>query len=404
MKETIKCPSCGDSFELSEAISRDIENSIRKKHEIEIEETRKTLEQEFKVREHEYEKNAKEERTLIIEKATKDAHKTVTFELSDLKEQLKEKTEGLEDSRKQEIELRKKQRELLEKEKNMELQLTRQLDEERQKVLEKAAAEFDDRQRLKDAEKDKQLNDMKKQIDELKRKSELGSQQNQGEVLELELENILKASFPHDLIEPVPKGIRGADVLQKVHSSTGQYCGTIVWETKRTKAWSDSWIAKLKEDQRRIKGEIAVILTTTMPRDISNFGNVNGVWITNHNSMIGLATAIRMNLVEITNTKLAAVGKKEKMEVVYNYLSGAEFKQKVEAIVEVFKDMKDGLENEKKAFAKIWAKREKQIELVNTNTASMYGDIHGIIGASLPQIKLLELESGEEDDEIVLDS
>jgi len=286
----------------------------------------------------------------------------------------------------------------------MELQLTRQLDEERQKVLEKAAAEFDDRQRLKDAEKDKQLNDMKKQIDELKRKSELGSQQNQGEVLELELENILKASFPHDLIEPVPKGIRGADVLQKVHSSTGQYCGTIVWETKRTKAWSDSWIAKLKEDQRRIKGEIAVILTTTMPRDISNFGNVNGVWITNHNSMIGLATAIRMNLVEITNTKLAAVGKKEKMEVVYNYLSGAEFKQKVEAIVEVFKDMKDGLENEKKAFAKIWAKREKQIELVNTNTASMYGDIHGIIGASLPQIKLLELESGEEDDEIVLDS
>ncbi len=239
---------------------------------------------------------------------------------------------------------------------------------------------------------------MKKQIDELKRKSEQESQQTQGEVLELDLENILKKSFTHDNIEPVPKGIKGADVLHKVHSPSGQFCGTIVWETKRTKAWSDKWIAKIKEDQRRVKGEIAVILTTVLPKDVRSFAHINGIWVTDYSSMVELATAIRMGLIEVAKTKQAAVGKKEKMEVVYNYLSGSDFKQKVEAIVEAFKAMKEDLEKEKKAFSKSWAKREKQLELVITNTAGMYGDIHRIIGTSLPEIKLLEIESEDDND------
>ncbi len=278
----------------------------------------------------------------------------------------------------------------------MELEVTRKLDEERQKILEKATGKFEEEHRLKDAEKDKKLNDMKKQIDELKRKSEQGSQQTQGEVLELDLENILKKSFTHDNIEPVPKGIKGADVLHKVHSPSGQFCGTIVWETKRTKAWSDKWIAKIKEDQRRVKGEIAVILTTVLPKDVRSFAHINGIWVTDYSSMVGLATAIRMGLIEVANTKQAAVGKKGKMEVVYNYLSGSDFKQKVEAIAEAYKDMKDDLEKEKNAYTKHWAKREKQLELISANTALMYGDIHGIIGKSLPEIKLLEIESEEE--------
>jgi len=280
----------------------------------------------------------------------------------------------------------------------MELELTRKLDEGRQKILEEATGKFEEEQRLKDAEKDKKLTDMRKQIDELKKKSELGSQQAQGEVLELDLENILKSCFSHDNIEPVPKGIKGADVLHRVHSHSGHFCGTIVWETKRTKAWSDKWIAKLKEDQRRVKGEIAIILTTTLPKDVRSFAHINGVWVTDYSSMVGLATAIRMGLIEIANTKQAAVGKKGKMEVVYNYLSGSDFKQKVEAIADAFKDMKDDLEKEKKAFTKHWAKREKQLELVITNTAGMYGDIHGIIGTSLPEIKLLEIESEDDND------
>ena len=381
MNETIKCPNCDELFELSEAISYDIEKRIKKKHEIEIEEKRKAFE----------------------EKAKKDAYESVTIELSDLREQLEEKTTNLKEARKQELELLKKQRELQEKEENMELEVTRKLDEERQKILEKATGKFEEEHRLKDAEKDKKLNDMKKQIDELKRKSEQGSQQTQGEVLELDLENILKKSFTHDNIEPVPKGIKGADVLHKVHSPSGQFCGTIVWETKRTKAWSDKWIAKIKEDQRRVKGEIAVILTTVLPKDVRSFAHINGIWVTDYSSMVELATAIRMGLIEVAKTKQAAVGKKGKMEVVYNYLSGSDFKQKVEAIVETFKDMKDDLEKEKKASTKHWAKRQKQLELVIANTAGMYGDIHGIIGKSLPEIKLLEIDSENEDDDIVLD-
>jgi len=376
MNETIKCPNCDELFELSEAISYDIEKRIKKKHEIEIEEKRKAFE----------------------EKAKKDAYESVTLELSDLREQLEEKTTNLKEARKQELELLKKQRELQEKEENMELEVTRKLDEERQKILEKATGKFEEEHRLKDAEKDKKLNDMKKQIDELKRKSEQGSQQTQGEVLELDLENILKKSFTHDNIEPVPKGIKGADVLHKVHSPSGQFCGTIVWETKRTKAWSDKWIAKIKEDQRRVKGEIAVILTTVLPKDVRSFAHINGIWVTDYSSMVELATAIRMGLIEVAKTKQAAVGKKEKMEVVYNYLSGSDFKQKVEAIVEAFKAMKEDLEKEKKAFSKSWAKREKQLELVITNTAGMYGDIHRIIGTSLPEIKLLEIESEDDND------
>lgn len=381
MNETIKCPNCDELFELSEAISYDIEKRIKKKHEIEIEEKRKAFE----------------------EKAKKDAYESVTIELSDLREQLEEKTTNLKEARKQELELLKKQRELQEKEENQELELTRKLEEGRQKILEKATGEFEEKHRLKDAEKEKQLNDMKKQIDELKRKSEQGSQQTQGEVLELDLENILKKSFTHDNIEPVPKGIKGADVLHKVHSPSGQFCGTIVWETKRTKAWSDKWIAKIKEDQRRVKGEIAVILTTVLPKDVRSFAHINGIWVTDYSSMVELATAIRMGLIEVAKTKQAAVGKKGKMEVVYNYLSGSDFKQKVEAIVETFKDMKDDLEKEKKAFTKHCAKRQKQLELVIANTAGMYGDIHGIIGKSLPEIKLLEIDSENEDDDIVLD-
>ena len=385
MKETIKCPSCGESIELSKAMSQDIEKKIKKGHVQELEEVRKTLKEEYEAREEEFE-----------EKVKKDALKSVTLEITDLKEQLREKTDCLKDARKHELELRKKQRELLDKEENMELEVTRKLDEGRQKILEEATGKFEEEHRLKDAEKDKKLTDMRKQIDELKKKSELGSQQAQGEVLELDLENILKSCFSHDNIEPVPKGIKGADVLHRVHSHSGHFCGTIVWETKRTKAWSDKWIAKLKEDQRRVKGEIAIILTTTLPKDVRSFAHINGVWVTDYSSMVGLATAIRMGLIEIANTKQAAVGKKGKMEVVYNYLSGSDFKQKVEAIADAFKDMKDDLEKEKKAFTKHWAKREKQLELVITNTAGMYGDIHGIIGTSLPEIKLLEIESEEE--------
>ena len=234
---------------------------------------------------------------------------------------------------------------------------------------------------------------MVKQIEELKIKAEQGSQQAQGEVLEIELEQMLKSAFPYDIIEPVPKGIKGADVLQKVNNPMGQYCGTIIWESKRTKGWNDDWIEKLKDDQREIKADIAVLMSIVLPKEINGFSQFKGIWVTSFPLAVALAVALRANLIEVTCAKQAAVGKAEKMEAIYNYLSGAEFKQKVEAIVEAFVTMSADLSKEKAAMNKLWSKREQQIKKVIMNTARMYGDMQGIIGASLPEIKSLELKA-----------
>jgi len=223
-KETIKCPECGEVIELSEAISHDIEIRLKQQYENEIGKTRKSIE----------------------EKAKKEVQESFNIKISDLNEQLEEKTKNLKEAQKQELELRKRQRELVEKEEKLELELSRKIDAERQKIIQKTSKEFEETHRLKDAEKDKQLDDMKRQIDELKRKAEQGSQQMQGEVLELELEESLKEEFPFDVIEPVAKGVKGGDIIQTVKTQSGRICGKILWETKRTKNWSESWIQKLK--------------------------------------------------------------------------------------------------------------------------------------------------------------
>lgn len=218
--------------------------------------------------------------------------------------------------------------------------------------------------------------------------------QTQGEVLELDLESLLKSQFPVDEIEPVPKGIKGADIVQRVHDRGGRFCGTIIWESKHTKAWNDGWLSKLKDDQREVKAEIAVLVTETMPKGIERFSQVGGVWVTSYVLSIALASVLRTSLIDLAQLKSSLVGKSEKMEVLYNYLSGSEFRQRIEAIVESFQSMKEDLEQEKRATVKMWAKREKQIERVVTNTAGMYGDMEGIIGTSLPHIRSLELTEG----------
>jgi hypothetical protein len=372
-KETIKCPKCGEIIELSEAISRDIEIRLKERYEKELGKIQKSFE----------------------EKAKKEAQELVNLEISDLKEQLEEKTKNLKEAQKQELELRKRQRELEEKEEKLELELSRKIDAERQKIIEKASKEFEEKHQLKDAEKDKQLNDMKKQIDELKRKAEQGSQQMQGEVLELELEKSLNEEFPFDDIEPVAKGTRGGDIIQTVKTQSGRICGKILWETKRTKNWSDSWIQKLKDDQREVKADLAILASESLPKGLHHFRQISGVWVTDILSAVSLALALRVVLIQVARERAVQVGKKEKMEVAYNYLTGPEFKNRVEAIVESFTAMKEDLETEKRATQKIWAKREKQIERVISNTAGLHGDLQEIAGASLPTIKMLELPTDD---------
>ena len=324
-----------------------------------------------------------------------------SLQLKDMQEQIAEKESKITEFQKMEMDLRKQKREIEESKKSMELEMQRTLDEQRTKIAQEIYSSTQEEWKLKEKEKDKKIEDMLKQIDELKQKAEQGSQKQQGEIYEIELEEVLINQFKLDTIVPVASGKRGADIIQTVHNAQGMACGTIIWEVKRTRNWSDGWIEKLKDDQREAKADIAVILTTVLPKEIEHFGYQQGVWITDFESMMGLATALRFNITQLYQARQSAVGKNDKMEMMYAYLSGPEFRQRVEGIVNGFVALKDDLEKEKRAMLKIWAKREKQIERVMHNTTAMYGDMQGIVGASLPELKKLQLESGDETDNLL---
>jgi len=336
-----------------------------------------------------------------IEQETKHRLETaISLEMADLRSQNEKLTVTLKSSQNLELELRQSKRELEAKFASLELEVARRVDEEQTRIREEAIKQTREEHFLRDKEKDRQLDALRKKIEELSRNAEQRSQQAQGEVLELEIEDLLKANFPYDSIEPVPKGKRGADVLQKVHTAQGQYCGTIVWESKRTKAWGNDWIEKLKGDQRLAKAEIAVIVSVELPKEVNHFGYIDGVWVTDFFTALGAAKALRSGLVEIFSARQSLVGKSEKMEMLYRYLSGPEFRQRVGSIIESFKAMKQDLDQEKIALQRIWAKREKQIHKMLESTAGMYGDMQGIIGASLPEIKELEPPHGESENEL----
>ncbi|MBI4058421.1 DUF2130 domain-containing protein [Candidatus Gottesmanbacteria bacterium] len=370
---SITCPHCSQEISLDDALTHQIEEKIRIEKDKEL--------QQEKVRMWK----------IAQEKAAEKVKLETDTELKLLKEALEEKDKKLDAAQRQELELRRAKNQLEEEKKSFELEKQRQLDAEREKIRAATAQELMEEHRLKDAERDKKLQDALRTNEELRRKLEQGSQQTQGEVLELALEELLKTEFPFDEITPVAKGIQGADVSQTVRDNTGKTCGTIIWESKRTKAWSDSWIQKLKDNQREAKAEIAVIISEVLPKDIASFGPKDGIYICDFKSFLGLAKILRLYLIQFTLSKLANVGKKEKMEVLWNYLTGTEFRQRVEAIVETFTQMKEDLEREKRAYTKMWAVREKQISRVMDNTIGMHGDLQGLIGASLPEIKQIEL-------------
>lgn len=406
--QTITCPYCGKEIPLTETLSHQIKEGLQKEFELKSREKESELSRREKLLAEEIKKveDAKKiidqqvsqklqaEKEKVKQEARKEVEETIRVELKDLQEQNSEKERKLAEAQKVELDFRRKIRELEELRKNQELEITRRLDEERKSIFEKAKKEAGEENRLKLLEKEKQLEDTKKALDEAKRKAHQGSMQTQGEVLELDLESLLKSQFPVDEIEPVPKGIKGADIVQRVHDRGGRFCGTIIWESKHTKAWNDGWLSKLKDDQREVKAEIAVLVTETMPKGIERFSQVGGVWVTSYVLSIALASVLRTSLIDLAQLKSSLVGKSEKMEVLYNYLSGSEFRQRIEAIVESFQSMKEDLEQEKRAMVKMWAKREKQIERVVTNTVGMYGDMEGIIGTSLPHIRSLELTEG----------
>jgi len=241
-------------------------------------------------------------------------------------------------------------------------------------------------------EKEQTILAMQKQIEDLKRKAEQGSQQLQGEVQEIELESLLKATFPQDMIERVPKGEHGGDLLHRVIGPQSQECGTILWESKRTKSWSDGWPAKLREDQRAAKAEIAVIATQVLPKGVETFYLIEGVWVTHMRAVLPVALALRQMLVEIGCARQASEGQQTKTALVYQYLIGPRFRQRIQAIFEAFSSMDEDLAKEKRAILKQWAKREEQIGRAMQATVGMYGDLQGIAGKTLQEIEGFEFK------------
>jgi len=328
------------------------------------------------------------EKEKIENTAKEKAETKVQIDLDDLRKQILEKDGKIKEGYKKELEFRQKTRELEDREKQMDLEILKRVDEERNKIKDDAIKNFQDQFRLQLAEKESKISSLSSTVDELQRKIAQGSQQLQGEVLEIELEELLHDVFPSDVIEPVAKGVKGADVLQKVYHF-GTYCGSIIWETKRTKIWHKDWIIKLKSDQSDAKANVAVLYSTIFPKEMENFGFVDDVWITDYSSITGLATSLRINLIELTRERVISTGKNEKMELLYTYVNSPEFRQKVQGVADAITSMHDDLIKEKRAMEKIWAKREKQIQGVFINTARMVGDMEGIMGKSLEEIKVV---------------
>jgi len=366
----ITCPSCGHRFPVSDALSAQI---------------RDTMEANLRA---DFDKRLKRE----IAQAEKQAREQLAPELKLLAEQLAEARRKAADAQQAELALRKKAEAVEERARELDLEVSRRLDAERQRLEESLRRAAGEEQALKLREKDKQIEDLKKLVEEMKRKSEQGSQERQGEVLELDIEERLAALFPHDSVRPVPKGMRGADLVQEVCGSGGQVCGTIVWETKNTRNWSPAWIDKLKEDQRAMGASLAVLVSVALPAEVRDFGRIGGVWVASLAAWPALTVALREQLIAVAFARATAEGRQEKMALLYDYLSGEAFRQRVEAIVEAFTAMQAQLHGERRAMERLWREREKQIERVITHTAGMYGEVRGLVGASLPEIPALTLE------------
>ncbi len=374
----IICPKCHAEIPVEEALSHVAEERAEKKYaakyQVDTQKLKEAAETEarYKVKGEldlalrKFEEEAKEEKA---------RNKQFQDQILELSKQLRQTKRNADD---QKIEMQKK------------------LAEEENTIRQEAIKKAEEEHHYKDLEHEKKLQDALKSNEELKRKLEQGSQQTQGEVLELELEALLKLEFPGDEITEVAKGVRGADITQQVVDAHGRKCGLILWESKNAK-WSNDWIAKLKEDQQRAKAQTAVLVSLNLPESINNFtfNKEKKIWITNRASVVGLAWAIRINIGQLYSAKLAGVGKSEKMEVLYNYLTGPEFVHRVEAIVGAFSNLKSDLDKEKKWFTSKWARQEKEIEKIIGNTQGMYGDLQGVTDRSLPEIKALELESGD---------
>jgi len=420
---TITCPNCQTEIRLTESLAapllaatkRDFQAQLARKdaviaereqglqaRELELAESRRSLEAQIA---EQVEAKLLSERAQLTTEITRRTQLAAAAdldakarELVELQAVLKSRDEKLAAAQAAQAELLRKQRELDDARRELDLTIEKRVQDGLTEVRAQAKREAEEGLRLRVAEKDQTIASMQQKIEELKQKAEQGSQQMQGEVQELELEALLRAKFPFDSVEPVPKGEFGGDALQRVVSPGGQACGTILWESKRTRNWSDGWLAKLREDQRAAKAELAVIVSQVLPKGVETFDVVDGVWVASPRAALPVATILRHSLLQVSLARQASEGQHTKTEMVYQYLTGPRFRHRVEAIVEAFTSMQEDLDKERKAIMKQWAKRDAQIERVMNATVGMYGDLQGIAGKSLLEIEGLELAAIAVDD------
>jgi hypothetical protein len=388
MDTRITCPNCNHQFVLGEAEAEEYKKELRQQ----MEAYKKHKDEEIIKKQEEFNKEK-----ILIEAATqKKTTDEMQVKMRSLEEESRRKTLQLHELQKKELELLRERNDLEERTINIEIEIEKRLLENKKRI------ESDVTQREKDIfdlrlkEKETQLESMKKTIEDLKRKSEQGSMQLQGEAQELVLEDKLREYFPFDSVVEVGKGVEGADCIMIVRNSNGSECGKIIFESKRTKSWNNVWVDKLKNDMRTKQADIAILVTQVFPKGMDCFGEKEGVWLCSFKELPGLAAALRNAILRIAETRKAEENKGEKMQMLYNYLTGLEFRQQIEAIVEGFISMKNSISKERIQMEKIWKERDKQLDKVLLNTSGMYGSVKGIAGASVQNIPLLEGASADE--------
>jgi len=425
MPTNIKCPNCATVFDVENVLSADVEQKLKQQYEKQLqdklfhlnnekkklEEEQRTFEEKRKRENELFQQKLQQEKLKLESEIQLQVRKTIAADYENqlrlLQQTASENEEKLKLARQKEFDFLKKEQEIKNKEQELEIVLQKKLLEERNILMHQIRKEEAERISLKETEYqlklrelEKQLEDQRRLAEEMKRRAEQGSMQLQGEVQELLLEELLHDHFPYDNIGEVGKGVEGADCIQIVRNHIGVDCGKIIFESKRTKTFNNAWIDKLKTDMRNKQADVAILVTQVYPKDMNCFGEKDGVWICSFKEVIALTTALRHTIIRIADTKRAEENKGEKMQMLYGYLTGNEFRQQIETIVEGFLSMKNSISKERIQMEKMWKEREKQLERVLLSTSGMYGSIKGIAGASIGDIP--SLENGVEDDQTQL--
>ena len=428
MPTNIKCPACATVFDVEDVLSADVEQKFKQQYEKQLQHSLSQLNGEKKKLEEEqksFEEKRRKENELFQQKLQQEKlkmeseiqsqlRKSIAADYDNqirlLKQTASESDEKLKSARQKELEFLKKEQAIKTKEEELDLILQKKLIEERNVLAQQIRKEESDRVLLKETEYqlklkelEKQLEDQRRLAEEMKRRAEQGSMQLQGEVQELLLEEILHDHFPYDTLTEVGKGVEGADCIQTVRNNLGTECGKIIFESKRTKTFNNAWIEKLKSDLRGQQADVAILVTQAYPREMNCFGEKDGIWICSFTEVVALTTALRHTIIRIADTRRSEENKGEKMHLLYNYLTGNEFRQCIETIVEGFLSMKNSIIKERVQMEKLWKEREKQLEKVLLSTSGMYGSIKGIAGASIGDIPLLEdgIEEEQEDPKLL---